>query len=96
MENLSQVYNDAIQYFNANYLNLLATILFFGCRFYRIHFFTAKSQADFEQKKSPNHITANFTSQIVGFVLKSIVIFSTFYLLASILSPINCWQVPGF
>jgi small-conductance mechanosensitive channel len=31
--------------------------------------------------KSPNHITANFTSQIVGFILKSIVIFSTLYLL---------------
>jgi small-conductance mechanosensitive channel len=32
-------------------------------------------------KKSPNNITANFTSQIVGFILKSIFVFATLYLL---------------
>ncbi len=55
MENLSQVYNDAIQYFNANYLNLLATILFLVVGFIVSTFFTAKSQADFEQKITQPH-----------------------------------------
>lgn len=80
MENLSQVYNDAIQYFNANYLNLLATILFLVVGFIVSTFLQRRVKLTLN-KKSPNHITANFTSQIVGFVLKSIVIFSTFYLL---------------
>ena len=32
-------------------------------------------------KKSPNRITAHFTSQIVGFIIKSVVVFATLYLL---------------
>ncbi len=80
MEKISQLYNDAIQYFQLNYLNLGATILFLIIGFIVANFLQHRIKLRLI-KKSPNHITANFTSQIVGFILKSIVIFSTLYLL---------------
>ncbi|WP_162138429.1 mechanosensitive ion channel family protein [Psychroflexus gondwanensis] len=77
---MTQLYNDAIQYFQLNYLNLGVTILFLIIGFIVSKFIQRRVKLRL-MKKSPNRITANFTSQIVGFILKSIVILTTFYLL---------------
>jgi len=77
---MTQLYNDAIQYFQLNYLNLGVTILFLIIGFIVSKFIQKRVKLRL-MKKSPNRITANFTSQIVGFILKSIVILTTFYLL---------------
>lgn len=77
---MTQLYNDAIQYFQLNYLNLGATFLFLIIGFVASNFIERRVRLRL-MNKSPNRITAHFTSQIVGFILKSIVIFSTLYLL---------------
>ena len=80
MEKMTQFYNDAIAYFHLNYLNLGATILFLIIGFIVSNLIQRKLRLRL-MHKSPNRITAHFTSQIVGFFLKSIVILSTLYLL---------------
>ena len=80
MEKMTQLYNDAIQYFYLNYLNLGATIVFLIIGFAASNFIQRRVRLRLINK-SPNRITAHFTSQIVGFIMKSIVIFSTLYLL---------------
>ncbi|HKK73533.1 MAG TPA: mechanosensitive ion channel domain-containing protein [Saprospiraceae bacterium] len=80
MEKFSQFYQDMIRYFESNYLNLGATLLFLILGFLISGFIQRKVRGRLA-KKSPNHLTANFTSQIVGFILKTIVIFTTLYLL---------------
>lgn len=80
MEKMIQFYNDTIQYFESNYINLGITLLFLILGFILSNFFQRKIKKSLS-KKSPNHLTANFTSQIVGFLLKTIVIFTTLYLL---------------
>ena len=77
---MTQFYNDAIAYFHLNYLNLGATILFLIIGFIVSNLIQRKLRLRL-MHKSPNRITAHFTSQIVGFFLKSIVILSTLYLL---------------
>ena len=77
---MTQLYNDAIQYFYLNYLNLGATIVFLIIGFAASNFIQRRVRLRLINK-SPNRITAHFTSQIVGFIMKSIVIFSTLYLL---------------
>jgi small-conductance mechanosensitive channel len=80
MEKMIQFYNDTIQYFESNYVNLGITLLFLILGFILSNFFQRKIKKSLS-KKSPNHLTANFTSQIVGFILKTIVLFTTLYLL---------------
>lgn len=80
MEKISQLYHNTIQYFQLNYLNLGATILFLVLGLIVANFLQRRIKLRLKNK-SPNYITANFTSQIVGFILKSIVIFSTLYLI---------------
>jgi len=80
MEKSTQLYNDLVQYLQSNYMNLGATILFFIVGFVLANFIQRRLRLRLANK-SPNHVTAKFTSQIVGFILKSIVIFSTLYLL---------------
>lgn len=80
MDKTIQFYNDVIQYFESNYINLGVTILFLIIGFLISNFIQHRIRRRLT-RKSPNHITANFTSQIFGFILKSIVIFSTLYLL---------------
>lgn len=80
MEKVTQLYQDAVQYFHMNYLNLGATLLFLIIGFIISSYIQRRVRLRL-MKKSPNRITAHFTSQIVGFVLKSVVIFSTLYLL---------------
>jgi small-conductance mechanosensitive channel len=80
MEKITQTYHHIIQYFQLNYLNLGGTILFLIIGFMVANFLQGRIKQRLINK-SPNHITANFTSQIVGFIMKSIVLFSTLYLL---------------
>lgn len=80
MEKMIQFYNDTIQYFESNYVNLGITLLFLILGFILSNFFQRKIKKSLS-KKSPNHLTANFTSQIVGFILKTIVLLTTLYLL---------------
>ncbi len=80
MDKTLQFYKDLIQYIELNYVNLGATIIFLIVGFLVSNFIQQRIRRRLV-KKSPNHITANFTSQIGGFILKSIVILSTLYLL---------------
>jgi small conductance mechanosensitive channel len=80
MEKSIQLYNDIVQYFQANYINVIFILLFVVVGLIVSNFLQKRVKRRLG-KKSPNHLTANFTSQIVGFVLKSIVVFSTLYLL---------------
>lgn len=80
MEQTVKFYHDMIQYFKLNYINLGFILLFVVVGFIISNFLQRRVKLRLTNK-SPNHITANFTSQIVGFVLKSIVVFATLYLL---------------
>ena len=80
MENAFQFYNDVIHYFKTNYINLIFILLFLIVGFVLSAFIQRRLKFRLA-KKSPNNITANFTSQIVVFILRSIVVFSTLYLL---------------
>ncbi len=80
MENALQFYNDLINYFEENYINLVFILLFLIAGFVLSSLIQRRVKLRLA-KKSPNNITANFTSQIVGFILKSIVVFATLYLL---------------
>lgn len=80
MEKTIQFYNDIIHYFQTNYINLAFILLFVIIGFILSNFIQSRVKLRLI-KKSPNHITANFTSQIVGFILKSIIVFTTLYLL---------------
>jgi small conductance mechanosensitive channel len=80
MENALQLYNDMIQYFKLNYINL-AFLLFFLIVGIVLSNFVQRRIKFRLGKKSPNHITANFTAQIVGFILKTFVVLITLYFL---------------
>lgn len=80
MDKSIEFYNDVVDYFQANYLNLVFTVVFCLLGFILANFIQRRLRRGLTNK-SPNRVTANFTSQIVGFILKSFVIFSTLYLL---------------
>lgn len=80
MEKVIKIYNDLIHYVEVNYINLGATILFLVIGFLLANFIQRRIRFRL-MKKSPNHITANFTSQIGGFIVKTVVVFTTLYLL---------------
>lgn len=80
MQESIQFYNDIIQYFKANYINLAFILIFVVVGFLLSNFIQHRIKLHLINK-SPNHITANFTSQIVGFILKTFVVFITLYLL---------------
>jgi small-conductance mechanosensitive channel len=80
MDRTIQGYNQLIQYFESNYMNLGAAILFLVVGFLVANFIQKRISRRLA-KKSPNHITANFTAQIGGFVLKAFVIFTALYML---------------
>lgn len=80
MKKIAHLYHDVIQYVELNFLNLGVTFLFLIIGFLVANFLQRRIKLRLINK-SPNHVTANFTSQIVGFILKSIVVFSTLYLL---------------
>ncbi|MEA1785747.1 mechanosensitive ion channel family protein [Arenibacter sp. GZD96] len=80
METAIQYYNDIIHYFKANYINIVFILLFVVGGFVISNFIKRRIKVRLV-RKSPNHITASFISQIVGFILKSIIVFTTLYLL---------------
>lgn len=80
MQKSIQFYNSSIEYFRENYINLAFILVFVILGFMLSSFIQRKIKISLANK-SPNHITANFTSQIIGFFLKSIIVFTTLYLL---------------
>ncbi len=80
MENAIEFYNNVIQYFRLNYINLLLTLLFVVGGFIIANFIKRRLRLRLS-RRSPNFITATFISQITGFTLKSIVVLITLYLL---------------
>jgi len=80
LENSIEFYNDVIQYFKLNYINLGITLLFIFAGFLIANFIKGRIRLRLN-RKSPNHITATFISQITGFALKSVVVVITLYLL---------------
>ncbi|MBZ9729293.1 mechanosensitive ion channel family protein [Salegentibacter sp. JZCK2] len=80
MENASDLYNNIVQYLRLNYLNLGLTFLFLVAGFFIANFIKRRIRLRLI-KRSPNHITATFISQITGFTLKSIIVLITLYLL---------------
>lgn len=80
MQKSIQFYNSSIEYFRENYINLAFILVFVILGFMLSSFIQRKIKISLANK-SPNHITANFSSQIIGFFLKSIIVFTTLYLL---------------
>lgn len=80
MQKSIQFYNSSIEYFRENYINLAFILVFVILGFMLSSFIQRKIKISLANK-SPNHITANFTSQIIGFFLKSTIVFTTLYLL---------------
>lgn len=80
MEKLINFYNTTLHYLEENYIILVFIAAFVVIGFIVSNFIQRRIRLRLV-KKSPNHITANFTSQIIGFVLKSLIIFTALYLL---------------
>lgn len=73
-------YHDLIQYLESNYINLAFIIVFIIAGFFFSRFIQRRIRSRLIAR-SPNHITVNFTSQLIGFSLKAVVFFSTLYFL---------------
>lgn len=80
MNKSSEFYEDIITYFQSNYINLGLTLLFLILGFIIANFIKSRIRLRLV-KKSPNHITATFISQIISFAIKLTVILITLYLL---------------
>jgi small conductance mechanosensitive channel len=80
MDKPVQFYNDIVTYFKTNYINLDLTLLFIVVGFIIANFVKRRVRKRLANK-SPNHITATFISQIISFVLKTIVLLVSLYLL---------------
>lgn len=80
MEKITQFYNDVITYFQSNYINLGLTLLFVIVGFIIANFIKRRIKHRLVNK-SPNHLTANFISQIISFIIKTVVVFVGLYLL---------------
>lgn len=80
MDTTIQFFEQLAEYFERNYINL-AFILVFVIGGFALATFLQRRVRRRLVRKSPNHITATFTSQIIGFTLKTIVVFTTLYLL---------------
>lgn len=76
---INDFYNDIVAYFQVNYINIGLTIAFVLLGFIIANFVKRRFRKRLENK-SPNHLTANFISQIVGFILKMIIVFIALYL----------------
>lgn len=80
MEKMTQLYNDVILFFEENYINLIFILLFVIAGFVLSNFIQGRIRMRLA-KKSPNHVTANFTSRMIGFAMKLVVLLTTLYLL---------------
>jgi len=80
MDSAFDIFNDVAQYFRLNYINLGLTLIFVIVGFTLANFIKQRIRLRLV-KKSPNHITATFISQIISFAMKSLVLLITLYLL---------------
>lgn len=80
MRNPKAFYKDIIQYFETNYIHLGLTLLFLIAGFLIAGFIKHRVRLRLI-KKSPNHVTATFISQIISFALKTAVLLITLYML---------------
>lgn len=80
MDKPVKVYNDVVQYFQLNYLNLGFVLLFIVAGFLIAEFVKRRIKSRIS-RRSPNPITATFISQLISFALKTIVVLITLYLL---------------
>lgn len=80
MDNFQEVYEDVINYFAQNYINIGLTVLFFLVGFMVINFFKKRLKNRL-LINSKNPITATFISQLISAVLKFIVILASLYIL---------------
>jgi len=80
MDSAFDIFNDVAQYFRLNYFNLGLTLFFVIIGFAIANFIKYRIRLQLV-KKSPNHITATFISQIISFAMKSVVLLITLYML---------------
>lgn len=80
MESAIKFYNDAIQYFRLNYIDIVFILLFVIIGLLSAGFIERRIRLRLV-RKSPNRITATFVSQIIGFSLKTVVVLISFYLI---------------
>lgn len=80
MDKTLEFYHNLIQYFKLNYINIGFILLFVAAGFIITNFIKRRIRYRLV-KKSPNHITASFISQIISFFLKTLVVLITLYLL---------------
>lgn len=80
MNSSTEFYKDVIYFFETNYIHLVVTLLFLIIGFLIANFIKHRLKLRL-MKKSPNHITATFISQIISFAIKTAVVLITLYLL---------------
>lgn len=80
MRKTSDFYPAILDYFAQHYLQLSFILVFAVAGFILANFIKRKIKNRFVHK-APNAVTATFISQITSFILKSIVVFTTLYLL---------------
>ena len=73
MDKFQGIYQNTINYFTQNYINLVLTILFFVIGFILVNFLKKKLKVRLREK-SDNPVAATFISQLVSFIFKSIII----------------------
>lgn len=80
MKKTIDFYHETIQYLQLNYINLGFILLFIVAGFLLTNFIKSRIKRRISLK-SPNPITATFISQIISFVLKTVIVLITLYLL---------------
>ncbi|MBL0026861.1 MAG: mechanosensitive ion channel [Saprospiraceae bacterium] len=80
MDKFQGIYQNTINYFTQNYINLVLTILFFVIGFILVNFLKKKLKVRLREK-SDNPVAATFISQLVSFIFKSIIILISLYVL---------------
>jgi len=80
LENTIEFYNNVVHYLKVNYINLAFILIFVFSGFFIVNFIKRRIRRRLD-RKSPNHITASFISEIISFVLKTVVVLITLYLL---------------
>ena len=78
MERATEFYSALINYFKLNYINLGLTLLFLIVGFLIANFVKRRVRKRLANK-SPNYITATFISQIISFVIKTVVVLISLY-----------------
>lgn len=80
MDKFQEIYQNTINYFTLNYINLGLTLLVLVIGFILVNFFKTKLKARL-LKKSANPIASGFISQLMSYTLKLIIILISLYIL---------------